>query len=87
MSDPIMQQYYAWTHQAEIPSTADYAKVGFLLAEQFEKMERPAMAASCRERAEQYQTLSTLISGVHRIPDGQNFVILEPINGQPVLTS
>ena len=87
MSDSIMQQYYAWTNQAEIHSTADYAKVGFLLAEQFEEMQRPAMAASCRARAKQYQTLSTLISGVRRIPDGQNFVILEPINGQPVLTS
>ena len=82
-----MQQYYAWTHQAEIPSTADYAKVGFLLAEQFEKMERPAMAASCRERAQQYQTLSLCISGVRRIPDGQNFVKLEPINGEPILAN
>ena len=86
MSDPIMQQYYAWTHQAEIPSTADYAKVGFLLAEQFENMERPAMAASCRSRAEQYQALSLLISGVRRIEAG-NFVTLEPINGEPILAN
>ena len=54
-----MQQYYAWTNQAEIPSTADYAKVGFLLAEQFEEMQRPAMAASCRSVSYTHLTLPT----------------------------
>lgn len=84
--DQLMKARIKWTNTAEIESTADYAQTGFLLAEQFDALGLVYMAASCRARAKQYQTLSTLISGVRRIEAG-NFVTLEPINGQPVLTS
>ena len=85
--DQLMKARTKWTNTAEIESTAEYAQMGFMLADQFESLGLVYMAASCRGRAQQYQQMSAVITGVRRIPDGQNFVILEPINGQPVLTS
>lgn len=77
MSDSIITAYYKWTKQSDIPSTAEYAKTGFMLAAELRAQERPSLAASCEARAAQYQQLAQLIHAVRRVPWGQNFVMLE----------
>lgn len=72
-----MQAYYNWTKQSEIPSTAEYATTGFMLAAEFRTMGRVSMAESCEARARQYQQLAALIPSVKRVPMGQSFIMLE----------
>ena len=82
MTDSLMQAYYQWTSQNEIPNTAEYAQTGLLLAAEFRAMGRVSMAASCQSRAEQYQQLAALIPAIKRVPMGKSFVMLESLEVQ-----
>ncbi len=77
MTDTLMQAFIKWTSQSEIPDTAAYAHTGFMLAAEFQAVERPSMAASCEARAKQYQQLAQLIPAIRRVPMGESFVMLE----------
>ncbi|MFA6213468.1 MAG: hypothetical protein WC714_28790 [Candidatus Obscuribacterales bacterium] len=77
-NDALMNAYYAWTGQAEIPNLIEYAEIGEMLAAEFGAMERPAMAENCASRARQYRELAVYMDGATREKSG-NFVKIVPV--------